>query len=291
MSDLEEFGYTYHYWDSFEHGEVTQTEIDQYNLVIWQTGPAADPLSAGEVTLLQNAMDNGVNVFLSGENIDDQHAGTDFYANYLRAESTGGAGNQALDAVAGAGGPVEDGTRLVLAGAGGAGNSSGPDVIAPVNGSVAAYNFLNAPDDIGMVYYAGDYKLVYMASNFEAVSGAGGSTPRSQFINNMMAWLDISDVEESDSPASVPDEFAIAAAYPNPFNPSTTLDIALPQQSHVNLRVFDVLGREVATLADAPLNAGTHSIQWNADGLAAGMYFAVMQARGATHTAKLLLVK
>ncbi|MBD3166240.1 S8 family serine peptidase [bacterium] len=291
LSDLEEFGGVYHMWDTFEDGELTQTEIDQYNLVIWQCGPATDPLTTGEVTMIQNAMDNGINFFISGENIDEQQAGTSFYSDYLHAASAGTVGNQALDAVNGSGGPVIDDSRLVLTGAGGSGNSTDPDGITPQGSAVGGYHYLNAPDSYGMLYYAGDYNLVYFSCNFEAISGAAGTTSRADFVTNMMNWLDISDVEESTEPAVLPDEFAIRAAYPNPFNPSTTLDIALPQQSHVTLRVFDVLGREVAALADNTYGAGVHSFQWNAHGRAAGMYFAVMQTRGQTHTAKLLLVK
>ncbi len=72
---------------------------------------------------------------------------------------------------------------------------------------------------------------------------------------------------------SVPSEFAMHTAYPNPFNPSTTVAVSLPSTSELTVRVTNVNGREVATLANGTYNAGDHSLNFNAQGLASGLYF------------------
>jgi phosphatidylserine/phosphatidylglycerophosphate/cardiolipin synthase-like enzyme len=79
--------------------------------------------------------------------------------------------------------------------------------------------------------------------------------------------------------------------YPNPFNPSTTITIALAEKAHVLLRVYDLLGREVAMLYDGPLSAGTASFRFDARGLASGAYLVRMQAGGVTATRRILLVR
>jgi hypothetical protein len=79
--------------------------------------------------------------------------------------------------------------------------------------------------------------------------------------------------------------------YPNPFNPSTTITFQLPSQSHVMLRVFDVLGREVAALVDRVKSAGQHEITWDASNRASGMYFYRLSAGGVVQTKKLLLLR
>jgi hypothetical protein len=61
--------------------------------------------------------------------------------------------------------------------------------------------------------------------------------------------------------------------YPNPFNPSTTIEFHLPQTGFVTLEVYGVLGQTIATLVSSELNAGTYRIQWDARGLASGLYF------------------
>jgi len=71
---------------------------------------------------------------------------------------------------------------------------------------------------------------------------------------------------------SFPIQFRLKQNFPNPFNPSTTIHFSLPQRSHITLQVFDVLGREVATLVHGELEAGEHSVVYNAKGLKSGVY-------------------
>jgi hypothetical protein len=69
----------------------------------------------------------------------------------------------------------------------------------------------------------------------------------------------------------VPGEYRLFEAYPNPFNPSTTIEFALPADAMVTLVVYDLLGREVATLAHGLYGAGVHSVQWNSIGVSSGV--------------------
>jgi hypothetical protein len=86
-------------------------------------------------------------------------------------------------------------------------------------------------------------------------------------------------------------DFVLHQNYPNPFNPSTAISHQLPVTSHVDVRVYDVLGREVAVLVSEEMSAGTHSATWNAANMPSGVYFARLQAGNFTQTRRLLLVK
>jgi len=81
-------------------------------------------------------------------------------------------------------------------------------------------------------------------------------------------------------PGSLPTEFALGKNFPNPFNPTTTIEFALPSPSHIRLEVFDLLGRCVATLEDGNFPAGYYRTVWNADGafLATGLYICRLEA-------------
>ncbi len=71
---------------------------------------------------------------------------------------------------------------------------------------------------------------------------------------------------------STPNSFALEQNYPNPFNPSTNIRFSIAQPGHVSLKVYNVLGVEVASLVDQQKDAGTFSVNWNAAGLPSGMY-------------------
>ncbi len=89
----------------------------------------------------------------------------------------------------------------------------------------------------------------------------------------------------------LPTLFALDQNYPNPFNPTTVIRYQLPVASQVRLVVFDVLGREVATLTNGVREAGYHSESFNASGLGSGFYFYQLKAGEQTFLKKMLLVK
>lgn len=90
----------------------------------------------------------------------------------------------------------------------------------------------------------------------------------------------------------LPRQFMLEQNYPNPFNPSTTIRFSLPQREHVTLKVFDVLGREVATLIDnGTLSAGQHARNWEAKNAASGVYFYRITAGDFQETKKMVLAR
>lgn len=97
---------------------------------------------------------------------------------------------------------------------------------------------------------------------------------------------------DADAPRRLlPNAISLGDAYPNPFNPSATLPLALATPTHVTIKVYDLLGREVDTLVDSMLDAGEHQLVWNAARMSSGLYFAVMQAGDARQVRKLMLLR
>jgi endoglucanase len=95
---------------------------------------------------------------------------------------------------------------------------------------------------------------------------------------------------------STPKEFTLGQNFPNPFNPSTTIEYSVPRTSHVNLTIYNLLGQRVRTLVDREMNQGSHPVQWdgtddNHSQLPSGMYVYRMQAGEFTATQKLILSK
>src|SRR5690606_20889287 len=89
----------------------------------------------------------------------------------------------------------------------------------------------------------------------------------------------------------IPTEFRMLPAYPNPFNPSTSIRWAMPDEGHVKVRVMDMLGRQVGVIGDAMYGPGEHGIQFDAVGLSSGIYLVVVESLGNVGVQKVLLVK
>jgi hypothetical protein len=94
-----------------------------------------------------------------------------------------------------------------------------------------------------------------------------------------------------DPKPTIPTRFALAQNYPNPFNPSTIIRYDVPVASHVEITVYDVLGRKVATLVDGDIAAGSHELRFSAEGIPSGVYFCWLSTKEFSSTIKMLVMK
>ncbi len=90
---------------------------------------------------------------------------------------------------------------------------------------------------------------------------------------------------------ALPKEFKLEQNYPNPFNPTTTIQFAVPSVSDVKLDVFNILGQKVSTLVNRRMEAGVHTVNFNAANLSSGVYFYRLQSGNFVQTKKMMLVK
>jgi hypothetical protein len=93
------------------------------------------------------------------------------------------------------------------------------------------------------------------------------------------------------NPATGPAHYQLSQNYPNPFNPVTTISFTLPRTSDVKLTIYDLLGREVATLVSGIYAAGKHRVQWHAGNVANGLYLYRLETEDYSAAKRLLLVK
>ncbi len=125
------------------------------------------------------------------------------------------------------------------------------------------------------------------------VNGKPDTTARLTLVN--VYFLD--DTSSSNGggyvPASVPlpTDYSLSQNYPNPFNPTTVIEFRVPSSGFVSLKIYDVLGRNVATLVNERQNAGDHSVTFNASNLPSGVYFYRLTAGDFSKTKKMILAK
>ena len=89
----------------------------------------------------------------------------------------------------------------------------------------------------------------------------------------------------------IPEEITLQQNYPNPFNPTTTIQYELSVQTHVSLKIYDLLGQEVVVLVDELKSAGIYQVEWHAGKLASGVYIYKLVGGGKTTLRKLVLMK
>jgi len=99
----------------------------------------------------------------------------------------------------------------------------------------------------------------------------------------------VTDVRQTKTP--VPTQYSVSQNYPNPFNPTTTIEFSLQHPSHVSLKIYSILGEEVANLVDDNLQSGTYKAQWDAKGLASGVYLYRLRTKDFIETKKLVLLR
>ena len=96
---------------------------------------------------------------------------------------------------------------------------------------------------------------------------------------------------ESRVNVGMPTAFSLSEAYPNPFNPTTSMTLAVAEAGNVSVQVYNIIGQAVATLASGHMDANTYTLTWDASSVSSGMYFVKAEVAGNVITQKLVLMK
>ncbi len=180
-------------------------------------------------------------------------------------------------------------------GSNGPASGNGNDILGG-NGSILEFNFLNniglgtlgPPTTDGGPWSTANLDTIRDKTLPFAIQATAG----------LLYWFCLSTGIAPALPTDVHDRaFDLPAAatlsqnYPNPFNPTTRIDFRLMKREHVSVRIFDVVGRTVATLVDEPMAPGSHTVVWEARNSASGTYFCRLSAGPVTETRKMVLLR
>jgi plastocyanin len=158
-------------------------------------------------------------------------------------------------------------------------NQGGFHNVVADNGS-----FTNGAPSSSAWTYAKAFTIVGEYQYYCAIHGSPGGVGMSGIIR-IVGLTGIMDQNEQ------PDRFIVEQNYPNPFNPTTTISYALAQSDLVTVKVFNLLGEELATIVNGKESAGPHEIQFNAANLPSGIYFYRVQTGNAVQMRRMLLLK
>jgi hypothetical protein len=142
--------------------------------------------------------------------------------------------------------------------------------------------------DIPIYYNPGSQDAVATLITIYINNGTGFATVGTVALLDHLSFTDPSAVEQI---SGLPQDFSLSQNYPNPFNPSTKIEYSIPEASFVQLKVYDILGNEVALLVNQEQSAGTYRADFIANNLSSGFYVAQIRAGNFTKTIKMTLMK
>jgi hypothetical protein len=311
QTSLQTLGLAPYIWPQAQRGVVplSKTPLLKNKAVIWYTGSAsgANVLTKSERDSISAYLDRGGRLFLTGQNIAESLAGDAFLAERLHVSFLRNLNDPILHGVKGD--PVGGSLRNIAnAGSGGANNQNSRDHLQPDAVAQACVVFdtvSNAVAGVRVEDRAKGSRLVFFGFGAEAIVARTNFASRESVLRSVIDWLNGTiAVEEQERSEDIPGRFALSASYPNPLHAglsgaATVIRYQLPQEpfgKRVTLRVYDVLGREVATLVDAPYQAGQFTAQWS--GLdqqgkpaVSGVYFYKLEAGAQQVVRKLVLVR
>jgi hypothetical protein len=155
---------------------------------------------------------------------------------------------------------------------------------------IKKYNLYNGSPVLSYLFLARGGAQIYAESASPDTNINSGTIAirRRTLVWNQTVLADPTDVRLDDR---IPAAFALKQNYPNPFNPATRIEYELPTDAFVSLKVYNLIGQEVATLVNESKRAGIYVADWNAEGLPSGMYFYKIQAGAFNATRRMMLVR
>ena len=181
-------------------------------------------------------------------------------------------------------------------------NTGQSGIVATVK-TVPGYTIIGFPsysaDDKTIVYHTAEtvsgvehdaIEQMPLKDNF--IEGTGTSQPYiidATYPSWFVIGSRITDVPKNNG--ELPTNYVLSQNYPNPFNPTTRIDFSIPQRGQVILKVYDLLGREVAVIVNGMFEAGNHEVEFNANKLTSGIYFYTIKTNNFTQTKKMIVLR
>jgi hypothetical protein len=303
------YGYTFFDAES-KTFDPEQLLVNDYMAIVLFSGENADPVLPAEmVSRLENYLENGGNLFTTGQKLLRANNTTDLYSQYFKMEfaEPGPTVIKVLYVDPSDNMFTGEWSFLQYSGSSGADNQNDPDIITLLDPGVSHFlKYHPSNNDWYAAAYYEDatlgYKVVHMGVGFESLMDltnvSAAEETRAAIMENILTeYFGVVTGVEDDAPgATLPEKFTLRNNYPNPFNPSTTIGFYTPTAQKIEVQVFNALGQKIATIANRQFTSGEHQVVWNGQdaygkAVASGTYFYRVTLQGQSHVRKMLLIK
>ena len=313
LVDADGANFETNYETGFDSAKVKYTFLDRaylstlgtdllsygFKAVYWNAGWGFPAFVPADIDFLTQYLDGGGNLFIGGQDIgwdvwdpsgsSGFQAAKDFYNNYLGASYL--ADNSGINSMTGVSGdPISDGLSFSINSV----YSRYPEQLRPHGANASKiFEYTNSTKIGGVKNDDETYKTVYLGVGLEQVSSVD---VRLALVKNSLVWFGVLQPNGIDDENKKPLRFNLSQNYPNPFNPTTTISYSVPSvakggSTFVNLSVFDILGRKVATLVNRNQTSGDYRVRFDGSKLASGVYFFKLNSGDISITKKMELIK
>ncbi|MBN2172952.1 MAG: serine hydrolase [Bacteroidales bacterium] len=285
LKSLDSLGYIYQYYDPEVMGDPIPEMISNIPAVIWFTGSDAEnTISENNQLLLEGYLDSGGQLFMSGQNISDELAGTSFLESYLHVEHIEDNTNSSY-IIGIENDPIGNGEQYQLNTGDALANQFSKSVVGPLTNAEIVFKYVTTGIKGAAIRYEdATYKTVFFAFGFEAINGFENRTEILFRILNDYFQVIVGDEDQLMSETNG----TSINVYPNPLGQSSLIEYTLSKNSPVTLKIIDLSGREMATLVNEVQQKGEQRVVFNTLGLKAGIYFCVLKTSEGVQTKKMI---
>jgi type IX secretion system substrate protein len=297
--------------DAVLDGIVDLQDYAAVDYILGDESTADETFSDAEQALIKNYLQYGGKLFISGSEIawdlDWKGSASDksFIHNFLKIEYVADAPGGSAGTYYSANGifgsifsdlpqfSFDDGTHGTI-------DVDYPDVVKGINGSSLCLQYTGFATSYGGAgtNYAGMFnggtvegKIVALGIPFETIYP---EDIRNNLMGKIIDFFDVPTSVENEDSENLPTEYYLSQNYPNPFNPTTKIKFSIPvgnENVRSLLKIYDILGNEVATLVNEQRSPGTYEVEFNATNLSSGVYFYSLQAGDVKINKKMILLK
>jgi len=237
----------------------------------------------GDLFKLRYYLNDGGSIYMeAGDEFGNLNAGT-LTDKFLIEVSDEGANN--LSTIEGIFGTPTEGVSFDYDG-----GNFGIDHLEPLEDAVPIFYNTSPSYYNGIAYDGGDYKTIGTSFEFGGLVD-DESNNKTELLASLLNFLTDTSALVLEEQEVLPLTYALHQNYPNPFNPNTAIRFDLPRADKVELIIYDILGREVATLVSGKLVSGIHEFVWNASNVSSGIYLYRLTSEQGVRAKKLVLIK
>ena len=296
LAALQSLGIKAYTWNLITKGAAPLRRVNEFKkkVLIYFTGDKHTSLSGSQIDSLKGFLDLGGNLFLTGQDIAELNDTTSLLKDDLGIQY---GGSPTIYYMKGVSASELFSTAGFWIGIGsGANNQTSADILVPTNANVRPVLGYGSAGTLGTAgvrinSVGGKSKVVVFGFGFEAIYL---SVTQKTIMQKILGYFDGSisvDVRENNEEGLLPPTFGLEQNYPNPFNPLTVIRYQLPVKGMVALKVYNMLGQEIAILVNEVKEPGSYEIKWDAANVPTGVYFYQLKTQTTMEMKKMVVLR